>query len=261
MLLFLLLLFSLIYSNFDLINIKEIYAQLQQQQQFPLQQQQLQQTNQMQWQTYTDPITQMSIQYPADWKVEEDNTHDLVIHSPDNSFYIGIENRGSSISIEDQRKSLIQFLLQKGFSLTSTKYLTNQYGPFSETIYSDNINKGQVLIEYLKENNSNSLFRYRIHGDPTQIQQYDPLIIRIFQTLTLPHGSSNTASNTYATSSQWQSDEINKMINENNQIMRDTLDLGVEMFKDTARQFADTSNWFSEEYAKKQCQKDPRNIC
>jgi hypothetical protein len=257
------LLLSFISFGFDFLNMKEIDAQ-QQLQQYPPQQQLQQypqQPSQIQWQTYTDPVTKISIQFPIDWQVAEDNSPDLAIHSPETSFYIGVENFVfSSGSLETARQKAISMNMQKGFSLTSSQILENQFGPYVFNKYSDNINRGKILIEILKEGSYDSFWRYRTYGDPIQYQKYEPIALKIFQTAKINPGSLNTPSNAYGSSSQWESDATKKIINENNQIVQDTYDIATKSFQGMADSFADSAKSWNNYLDKKQCQKDYRNL-
>lgn len=222
--------------NFDLFNIKKIDAQFQQQYPQQQSQQQLQQyqqqQSQMQWQIYKSSNTKMSIQYPTGWKVVE-NVNGFDVFSPDNSFNVGIGRlyKGSSpiyghwdFQIQEIGKNRIQSMLQNGFSLTSSQLLGNQDGfiltPFLgnilKNVYSDNIDQGEVVIEFLQLNDIDTLFLYYLEGHPSQIQKYRSIATKILQTIGFD--------------SSWELQKL-KERNAANQQRLDTLQPGIDSFK------------------------------
>lgn len=221
-----LFIFSFSSFNFDLF-IKEIDAQFQQQSP----QQYSQQQSQIQWQIYKSPNTKMSIQYPTGWKVVE-NVNGFDVFSPDNSFNVGIGRlyKGSSIyghwdfQIQEIGKNRIQSMFQNGFSLTSSQLLGNQdglmltnfLGNILRNVYSDNIDQGQVVIEFLQLNGIDTLFLYYLEGHPSQIQKYRSIATKMLQTIELD--------------SSWELQKL-KERNAANQQRLDTLQPGIDSFK------------------------------
>jgi hypothetical protein len=156
-------------------------------------------SSQSQWHLYKSWNTKISIQYPIDWKVvENSNGLGFDIFSPDNSFNLGIFRiyQGytpiygySDYRIEDIGKKRIQSMAQNGFSLTSSQLLGNQNGIVSmnffsnilKNTYNDNIDKDQVVVEFL-QHNGDTLFVYYLEGNISQIEKYWYIATKILKT-------------------------------------------------------------------------------
>lgn len=258
--------FLLIFVSFDFDNLKSANGQPQ----YPQQQQQYASSSLpvQQWPQFSSKY--FAVQYPPEWKVKDTQTNNgismftsdgfeftFIYYPPGNKVF----NPSVSATLTEVSQLSIQYFSQYGMKYVSSYILQNN-GILN--IYKDN--NGFYLKQQLyKTGNDPNVYSYNLVGTWNQIERNFPLANQVVKTIQWYPVTANKLNennqidryNQYIKNAQ---DFINKLKYQNNQIMQDTLNLGVEGMKHTSQSIHESTEAYSDYLEKKQCQKDPRNI-